>query len=89
MELLGHFQYHTYEIKLEGSEDERAYKVTCISRSLKEIRDGGSGDVEEHPFDDLRPARDAFECAVHNAMMMTSFTDVSIFQQQTNGLQKH
>lgn len=86
MELLGHFKYHIYEVKLEGSEGERAYKVTCTTRTFQDIRGNEAGEVEVHPFDDLHPARLAFENAVQYCLNRTSFTDISLFHQQTFGL---
>ena len=84
MEILGSFKYHIYEITLEGSLDETEYKVTCKTQTLQDIREKKEGQVEIRPFKDLRMARDAFQNAVVNAVMRTSFTDVSIFHQRTS-----
>ncbi len=85
-ELLGHFRYHIYEVKLEGDAEETEYRVTCITRTFSDIRSGEEGEIEIHPFTDLRDARTAFENAVQYCLGRTSFTDVSLFQQQTTGL---
>jgi len=82
MKTLGHFKYHIYEVKLESSDDEREYKVTCIARSFQDIRSGKEEEVAINPFSDLRPARDAFQHAVLYCIGSTSFTDVSLFMQQ-------
>ena len=88
MSVLGHFKYHIYEVKLEGNDDETEYKVTCIERTCRTMKDplDEDSDMQIHPFDDLRPARTAFENAVQYCLGRTSYTDVSIFSQQTSGL---
>ena len=86
MEILGSFKYHIYEITLEGSSDETEYKVTCKTHALQDIREEKEGQVEIRPFKDLRMAREAFQNAVVNAVMRTSFSDVSIFHQRTCGI---
>lgn len=85
---LGHFKYHIYEIKLEGNDEETEYTVICIQRTLRtmDVPVDKNTDMQVHPFDDLRKARSAFENAVHYCVGRTSFTDVSLFQQQTNGV---
>ena len=86
MEILGSFKYHIYEITLEGSSDETEYKVTCKTHTLQETHEKKEEQVEIRPFKDLRMAREAFQNAVVNAVMRTSFTDVSIFHQRTCGI---
>ncbi len=85
---LGHFKYHIYEVKLEGNDEETEYKVTCIQRTLRTMQDpiDENTDIQVHSFDDPRPARDAFQNGVTYCLDRTSFTDVSLFQQQTNGV---
>lgn len=71
MSILGQFKYHIYSVTLEGNGEETEYTVTC-----------DNGDHDVHKFEDLREARTAYENAVINSIMRTSFTDVSIYEQQ-------
>ena len=85
MKILGHFKYHIYEIKLEGTDDECTYTVTCIQRTLSTLNKpiDSNTDIQIHTFDDLRKARDTFENGVQYCLNRTSFTDVSLFGQHS------
>lgn len=87
MSILGHFKYHIYEVKLEGNKEETQYKLTCIERTIRTMKDPitEETDMQFYPFDDLRVARDRFQAAVQYCIGKTSFTDVSLFEQQTGG----
>lgn len=83
--LLGNFKYHNYEVKLEARDDETEFVVTYHYRSNEEVREQLNGSVDVKLYRDLREARDEFEKICHECIGRTSFTDVSIFSQQTNG----
>ena len=84
MRVIGHFKYHIYEVKLEGSDDETEYRLICIERMISTLNDpiDQNTDMQVHPFDNLHIARDRFEHAVQYCIGRTSFTDVSIFSQR-------
>lgn len=85
---LGHFKYHIYEIKFEGNDDETEYLVTCTQRTLRTMNDPITEDTDHqvYKFDGVGSARDAYEHGVKHCIAQTSRSDVSIFQQQTNGV---
>lgn len=83
MRLLGNFKYHIYNVKLEAHGDETEYKITLVVQSTTSLRNPDYKDIPQiETFDDLRIARDRFENIVHDVIFRTSFTDVSIYQQQ-------
>jgi hypothetical protein len=82
-QMLGRFTYHNYKVVLEATQDEVDYRVRIWNGNFRNRNAEKRPKPEVLLYNDLRLARTQYEEAVIRLISRTSFTDVSIFMQQT------